>query len=256
MSDESPTHDLGGDTIIELHSSSLKDMLLAPDIAKQILEHQEPLEIQEQNLKIRLAHTGRRVGSASLLVQKMYRKVGYDVPEMHKSHDRITLIASQDNNVVGTVTLGLDVDNGLLADQNYKPEIDLLRKNNRKVCELTKFAVDQTKGSKRVLAALFHIAYIYGRVLHKQTDVVIEITPRHAFFYKRLLGFEQIGPERLNTRVNAAGVLLKLDIEYVDRQIEIWGGKTEEAKGERSLYPYFFSKKDEIGITQRLQQCD
>jgi hypothetical protein len=50
------------------------------------------------------------------------------------------------------------------------------------------------------------------------------------------------------------GVLLRLEIDYVDRQIAHWGGKTDAdaAKTERSLYPYFFSKDDEAGIVQRL----
>lgn len=253
MTSNSVSHDQDDNTIVELSPYTLKDMMLV-GVADEPLS--EPEEIQEQNLKIRLAHTGERMGSASLLVQKMYRKIGYDIPDMHKSQDRITLIASQNNAVVGTLTLGLDADNGLLADHNYKPEIDRLREQGHTVCELTKFAVDQARGSKRVLAALFHIAYIYGRVLQKQTDVVIEVTPKHALFYKRLLGFEQIGPERLNSRVNTMGVLLWLDIDYVDRQIQLWGGETERAKGERSLYPYFFSKQDELGITQRLLQCE
>jgi hypothetical protein len=240
-------------TIVELPPYKLTNMVLGGDIDQPMLE---PHEIKEHNLKIRLAHTGERMGSASLLVQKMYRKIGYDIPEMHLSQDRITLIASQNDAIVGTLTLGIDADSGLLAEQNYKFEIGHLREKGHKVCELTKFAVDQTRGSKRVLAALFHIAYIYGRVLQKQTDVVIEVKPKHASFYKRLLGFEQIGPERLNSRVNTIGVLLLLDINYVEHQIELWGGKTEEAKGERSLYPYFFSKQDEVGITQRLLQYE
>ena len=67
-----------------------------------------------------------------------------------------------------------------------------------------------------------------------------------------MLGFTQMGTERLNSRVNTMGVLLRLEIDYVDAQIERFGGKTEEVPGERSLYPYFFSKADEVGITQRL----
>ena len=182
----------------------------------------------------------------------MYSQKGYDVPGMKKMPTRITLMASQNDIVVGTITLGIDSGQGLLADENYKGEIDKLRADKRRVCELTKFAIDRARGSKRVLAALFHIAYIYGRVLQNQTDVVIEVTPKHAPFYKHLLGFNQMGEERLNSRVSTMGVLLRLEDEYVDQQIEHWGGKTEKAPGERSLYPYFFSKSDEAGIAQRL----
>ena len=236
-------------TIIAVSPYVLKDLVLAPESSPGELEQPS---VEQQNFKIRLAHSDERVNNASLLVQRMYSKKGYDVPGMKKMPDRITLMASQNDIVVGTITLGVDSGNGLLADENYKAEVDKLRAENRRVCELTKFAVDQTRGSKRVLAALFHIAYIYGRVLQKQTDVVIEVTPKHAPFYRRMLGFEQMGEERLNSRVNTMGVLLRLEIEYVDRQIERLGGKTEQALGERSLYPYFFSKADEAGIAQRL----
>lgn len=238
-------------TIIAVSPYTLKDMVLVSGAESR---QPQPESIEQQSFKIRLAHTEERVNNASLLIQRMYMRRGYDVPGMQKVPDRITLMASQNEAIVGTLTLGIDAGNGLMADENYKKEVDQLRAEGRRVCELTKFAVDRTQGSKRVLASLFHIAYIYGRILHKQTDVVIEVTPKHALFYKRMLGFEQFGEERLNSRVNTMGLLLRLKIDYVDRQIARWGGKADEAvaEGERSLYPYFFSKKDEVGIVRRL----
>jgi hypothetical protein len=242
--------DIGDKTIVTFSPYAFKDVVPAQDAEQEMVEPQ--IMVQQQNYKIRLAHSRRSFNSASMLVQRMYLQKGYDIPGMQKMPDRITLTASQNGIVAGTITLGIDAGNGLLADENYKQEVDRIRAEGRRVCELTKFAVDQTLGSKRVLAALFNVAYIYGRVLHKQTDVVIEVTPKHAKFYKRMLGFEQMGTERLNSRVNTVGVLLRLEIEYVDRQIERWGGKADQAEDERSLYPYFFSKEDEEGITQRL----
>jgi hypothetical protein len=242
-------------TIIAVSPYVLKDLVL---VSGDKNPQPRPESVEEQNFKIRLAASDERVNRANLLIQRMYMQRGYDVSGVQKVPDRITLMASQNDAVVGTLTLGIDAGNGLLADENYKEEVDQLRAEGRKVCELTKFAVDQTRGSKRVLASLFHIAYIYGRILHKQTDVVIEVTPKHALFYKRMLGFEQFGAERLNSRVNTMGVLLRLEIEYADQQIARWGNKadTDEAKRERSLYPYFFSKKDEVGIVQRLLRGD
>lgn len=245
------TPDEWDNTIIAVSPYTLKDLVMIPgDESRQ----PQPESIEEQNFKIRLAHSQERVNNASMLIQRMYMKRGYDAPGMLKVPDRITLMASQNEAVVGTLTLGIDSGKGLMADENYKNEVDQIRAEGSRICELTKFAVDQTRGSKRVLAGLFHIAYIYGRVLHNQTDVVIEVTPRHALFYKRMLGFEPFGEERLNTRVNTMGVLLRLKIDYVDQQIACWGGKTDAdiAKSERSLYPYFFSKEDEAGIVQRL----
>jgi len=221
-------------------------------LSHQDIDNMLDNNIDQQIFKIRLAHSNERVNSASLLVQRKYASRGLDSSHFQKDPGRITLMAFQDDKVTGTLTLGLDTPNGLLADELYKSEIDCLRTAGHKVCELTKLAVDQTNASKRVLAALFHIAYIYGRVMQGYTDVVIEVNPRHVPFYKRMLGFKELGPERLCGRVNAPAVLLRLEIDYVDRQIERWGGKTDEAQGERSLYPYFFSKEDEKGITQRL----
>lgn len=249
------TPDEWDSTIISVSPYSLKDLALVTGSEN---DAPQPEIVEQQNFKIRLAHSQECVNNASLLIQRMYMKRGYDVAGMQKVPDRITLMASQNEAVVGTLTLGIDSGNGLMADENYKKDVDQLRGEGRKICELTKFAVDQARGSKRILASLFHIAYIYGRVLHNQTDVVIEVTPNHALFYKRMLGFEQFGEERLNTRVNTMGVLLRLKIDYVDQQIARWGGKTDSdaAKSERSLYPYFFSKEDEAGIVQRLLRGD
>ena len=249
--DDRRTVSFNGDTtIITFSPYAFKDMETIQSVEQRIGEPQ--MVVQEKKYKIRLAHTKSSFNSASMLVQRMYLKKGYDIPGMQKMPDRITLSASQNGSMEGTITLGIDAGNGLLADENYKQEIDRLRAEGRKVCELTKFAVDKTRGSKRVLAALFNVAYIFGRLMQKQTDVVIEVNPRHVNFYKRMLGFEEFGPERMCVRVNAPSVLLRLELDYVDRQIECWGGKADEAKGERSLYPYFFSKEDQEGIAQRL----
>ena len=135
----------------------------------------------------------------------------------------------------------------------YRDEVDRVRYQGRSVCELTKLAVDQRQGSKRVLASLFHIAYIYGRILNQVTDVFIEVNPRHAPFYRRMLGFTQCGETRICPRVNAPAVLLRLQLDFVDQQISAFGGQVDLGPAERSLYPYFFSKHEESGIARRLR---
>lgn len=237
-------------TIVAISPYQLKDLVLAegPD------SRSTGGETEQQVFKIRLAHSNERVNSASMLVQRKYASRGYSSSGFQKEPERITLMAFQEDKVIGTLTLGLDSQqNGLLVEDLYKTEIAQLRAQGRKVCELTKLAVDQSRGSKLVLASLFHISYIYGRVMQQYTDVVIEVNPKHVAFYKRLLGFKEFGSERLCNRVNAPAVLLRLELAYVDQQIELFGGSSEGAVKERSLYPYFFSKIDEIGITNRLR---
>jgi hypothetical protein len=122
----------------------------------------------------------------------------------------LSLLCEAQGSVVGTVTLGLDSEEGLYADQLYREEIDALRKQGSKLCELVRFAVVGGVEYRAVLDALFGLAYHLARALHSWTDLVIEVNPRHAKFYRRLLGFTQLGDEKLCPRVGAPSVLLSL----------------------------------------------
>jgi hypothetical protein len=70
-------------------------------------------------------------------------------------------------------------------------------------------------------------------------------------YYQRMLGFTVMGPERLNRRVDAAAVLMRLDFAHARQQIERFAGRPE-LSAEHSLYPHFFSAKEESGIVARL----
>jgi hypothetical protein len=67
-----------------------------------------------------------------------------------------------------------------------------------------------------------------------------------------MMGFKQFSDERTCGRVKAPAILLRLSLGYMDEQIRKFGGMLESAGREKSLYPYFFSKAEEIGITNRL----
>ena len=205
-----------------------------------------------QEFKVRLANTDDRRHSASLLIQKMYSWRGYDANVLKHDPHKIILVAYQEDKVVGTLTLGMDSPEGMVVDQLYKPEADQLRAEGRKPCDITRLAVDQDIKSKSVLAALFHLSFIYGRNIHDATDFLIEVNPRHVVFYQRMLGFEPFGKEKICPRVNAPAVLLRLDLAHADEQITRYGGMGALATGVKTIYPYFFTREDELGITQRL----
>jgi hypothetical protein len=211
------------------------------------------LALEPDNFKIRLANSEGRRESADLLIREMYSWRGYDTAGvLNDEPNRITLMADLRGNAIGTLTIGIDSTAGLLVDQLYKDEIDRLRLAKALVCEFTKLAVDQGSNSRRVLAALFHLAFIYAHKIHGATDLVIEVNPRHVVFYKRMLGFAQLGEERMCPRVKAPAVLLRLACAEVARNIAKYGGTMQEVPGVRSLYPFAFSPADEAGITQRL----
>jgi hypothetical protein len=213
----------------------------------------DDLVIEQKNFRIRLADTENGRNSASMLINKMYAWRGYgSAHQVKASPSRITLTASDKEKVIGTVTLGIDSEEGLLADEIFKPEIDMRRNAGGKVCELTKLAFDPDIRSKFALASLFHIVFIYGRRMHNCTDVFIEVNPRHRRFYETMLGFKRQCEIRTNPRVNAPAVLLWVDIGYVEEQIRKYGGTSDNPDTTRSLYPYFFSPREEAGIHGRL----
>lgn len=213
------------------------------------------IAVDHKIFKIRLADVKGKRSPATMLINKMYSWRGYDASAALDSHpNRITLTASHDDQVIGTISLSFDSPIGLLVDELYKAEIDPLRKQGHKLCEFTKLAVDRHIRSKRVLAALYHISYIYARNIQEHTDLFVEVNPRHVKFYQRMLGFKQHGEEKINPRVNAPAVLLWLELDYAHRQIQKFGGAKVASTSEKSLYPYFFSQAVEDIITERLRQ--
>jgi hypothetical protein len=212
------------------------------------LDH--PLDVQI--FHIRMANSARRREAASLLIRKMYGWRGYAFePNRFQEANKLTLYAETGGMVVGTMSLCLDSEILLPADENFRDRLDVLRAQGRRLCEPSRLAID--KGvTKRVFASLIHISYIYARIIHRFTDYVIEVNPRHVMFYQRMLGFDDVGARRECTRVAAPAVLLRLPLEHMAEQIGTWGGRIEQHDEERSFYPYFFAPEDEPGIAGRL----
>ena len=215
--------------------------------------------MNDDSYGIRLTDTSDGRNSASMLINRMYAWRGYS-GDHQPSNDpnRITLTATDKGDVVGTHSIGIDSEVGLMADEVFGAELDAHRSNGARLCEFTKFAFDPSVRSKTALANVFHLAVIYARDMHGCTDIIIEVNPRHRRFYERMLGFRKEGDLKINTRVDAPAYLLRVNLKYVTEQISIFGG-TFAADGEteeRSFYPYFFSPREERGIINRLLRMD
>lgn len=215
------------------------------------------LDVDERTFQIRLANTETVRSHASSLIHRMYASRGYTVNNpLQENPHRVTMTISEEDKVIGTITLGIDSPSGLLADEIFKDEVDAYRARGRKVCELTKLAFDPTTRSKTALASLFHIIFIYLRQVQKCTDIFIEVNPRHRRFYERMLGFRKHGPKKMNPRVNAPAYLLCVETDYVQEQIQKMGGTSGHDNAEKSLYPYFFcpisEKQNKAAIDRQL----
>ena len=212
--------------------------------------------IERNGYTVRVAHTPTQRARADMLVDRMYSWRGYHTEAVtagSQDSNRITFEASSEPQLFGTLTLGLDAGERLLADTLYEDEIGPFRRAGRKVCELSKLAVDPRHSSKEMLASLIQLAHIHARIVHKATDAFIEVNPRHAVFYKRMLGFRQIGEVRTCPRVEAPAVLLHLEIAYMDEQIHKHSGSCDST--ERSLYPYFLRNRDVQDSTRLVAQA-
>jgi hypothetical protein len=240
---------LNDSTIVALNTPSFRELCLREQEADSI----ENRKLDEHNFKIRMANSAGRREAASLLIKKMYSWRGYATHGANANQiNRITLVADSGGKTVGTMTLCLDNEGKLPADENFSDKLNELRAQGRRLCEPSRLAIDEDV-PKRVFASMIHISYIYAYNIHGYTDYVIEVNPRHVRFYTKMLGFIQICEERTCSRVNAPGVLLRLELEYMSEQIRKFGGLFELRGQERSFYPYFFSKRDEEGITGRLK---
>ena len=199
------------------------------------------LEIDERTFQICLASTEHGRSHASSLIHRMYATRGYTVADtLTECPHRVTVTISEADNVIGTITLGIDSPAGILADEVFPEEVEDFRQRGRKVCELTKLAFDPATRSKIALASLFHIIFIYLHRVQKCTDIFIEVNPRHRRFYERMLGFKKVGAKKFNMRVNAPAYLLCVETTYVETQIQLHGGTAGSENTEKSLYPYFF----------------
>jgi len=247
-----PPAPASGDTIVAIpRSSRLEPLLHNPG------ELDEGRELRETRFKIRLANTEGRRSTASYLIERRYAWRGYQVsPLGGMPANLITLAAFDNDQPIATLTVGTDSDSGLAVEQLYPAEVAGLRIPGARLCEFTKLAVDNMIRSKSVLAAIFHIAYIHARNLRQATDLLIEVNPRHVRFYQSMLGFEVIGNERIDPRVQAPAVLLRLDLAYAESEIARWGGHRELAGDTRLLYPLFFSVAEAQGIEGRLRALE
>jgi hypothetical protein len=189
------------------------------------------------------------------LIERRYAWRGYSTSPLEACGDgKITLSAFVEGSTVATITAGLDTQAGLYVGRVYPEPVRELRDTGRKLCEFTKLAVDESVRSQAILGSIFHVACMYVIEVHRCSDVLIEVNPRHVRFYERMLGFTQAAEERLDPEVNAPAVLLRLDLSHCKREIDRLGGRHRHAgRKERSFYPYFFAPEKAAEILGRLR---
>lgn len=227
-----------------------KVMLVQDPAIEMLPDGEQPL----RQFKIKTAASIVRRNSASLLLKARYGWRGYQTSALPTDPEvnRITLTALTENVIIGTISVGFDGVEGMACDATFADVITRLRGEGRKLCEFTKLAVDPLAGTKRVLAALFHVAYIVSNRMRGFEMLVMEVNPRHVRYYERMLGASVLAGERINKSVDAPAVLLGIDFAFIRDQIGRFAGHPELVSSERSLYPLAFSLREEAAIISKL----
>jgi hypothetical protein len=224
------------------------------DVLHTLLMPKRDASNASRTIAIRLADCEGQRSDASMLINRKYSQRGYGAHhKVPTTPDGVTFTASSDEGIIGTLSLTVDSDAGLALDRTFKEDLDEIRKTpGVKICELTKFAVDSSESSLKLLALLFHITFIYGTTKFGGTDLLIEVNPRHVRFYQTMLRFRRVGGVKTNAAVDAPSVLLWLKASDIRRHIDEHAG--QNVKRSPSLYSHFFSPKEELGIFGRLMK--
>lgn len=203
---------------------------------------------------IETAHSDQHHSGANRLLQQRYSWRGYRAVSLPVTGtaEHLPLTASRDGTIIGTLTVGFDGQRGLNCDNSFADEVQALRTAGQRLCEFTKLAVEPDAGSCQVLAALFHVAFLAARDLHRVDTVLLEVNPRHVRYYQRMLGASVVGLERTNDRVDAPAVLLAITSAHIRSQIDqaVWPRPATQAV--RSLYTQAFNRTEEGAIVERL----
>jgi hypothetical protein len=173
----------------------------------------------------------------------------------YQSETTILIVQDSQKNIIASVTMIFDGKAKIPADKIYANEINLLRKHNEKIVEISRLVINpEYRNSKEILVLLFNYLYIYSYHVKNYTCLAIEVNPRHTKYYETLLHFTAIGTEKPCPSVQSApAILLKLSLKNSQNElIRIQNSITKE-ENDRSLYQYFVNTKQEPLVSQYIK---
>jgi len=245
------TMDHHEDTLIDIAPAFPSNERMSAYQADELLERR----VDNSPFKLRRVTTESRRRDAGSLVRRMYARRGYSLESTFGEDPlRMTIAADTGGRTVATMTLCFDGPSGLPADENFPDALEILRAQGRRICEPSKLAIDADV-PRPVFAAMMHVAFAYAHRIVGFTDWILEVNPRHAGFYRRMMGFGLAGGVRHCGRVNAPAVLLGLEMQTMGDWIALYGGRGRDSKlAARSFYPQFFSPAGEAAVIDKLMR--
>lgn len=194
---------------------------------------------------VKIAEERDEYEQAFKLIHEVYRDMGYlsEVKEhgmLFGIHsllpETVVFVAKSYLTVISTLSLILDTGPfGLPMDVIYKEEVDALRRQGRKISELSALATSKRQRWHNLFMCLNQIMYQYARYA-RVDDLCIAVNPKHVPFYRDILLFEELGPERHYPRVDAPAVALRMDMRKI---AETAKEAYDDQDFEGNLFAYF-----------------
>ena len=185
-------------------------------------------ELDNHPITFQIADTDDLRRQAYRLIYHVYLDCGYLRPNPSEMRitpydslpDTVTFVAVLRDTVIATVTLVPDGPLGLPMDEIYRPEVAVLRAQDRPVAEATGLA-DRRRNPVRGLPVFLRLSRLM--VHHARdlgvADLLITANPRHERFYRECLQFEPFGPPRSYPSVeNHPALAFRLNLLEVERQ--------------------------------------
>ena len=175
------------------------------------------------NISFKIANTKELLLQSYQLVYKRYVDVGFCQKNENQIYfgfhdlliDTRTFVAEIDGKVIATLSVIIDNSAGLPCEHLFKNEVNSFRDSNKKIAEISRFAVSQDfkKNSVVIFQYLFQLLYHSYVSSSNVTDCIIMVEPRHCKVYKKF-GFNEISDIKLDHDAdNAESKLMRLKLK-------------------------------------------
>lgn len=183
--------------------------------------------IDQGKITYKVADTQQERAAAFRLAHDVYVEQGLMRPNRfqmrvlphHLLPTTATFVALRGAQVVATLSLVGDGRLGLPLERVYGPEVDELRKPSTwlgEVSALASLPADCHTGMELVIGLMRLMAQFSQR--HGLDHLLVAVHPRHAKLYRRAMGFQPLGAERVYPAVcNRPAVALHLDLSRLER---------------------------------------
>ena len=157
----------------------------------------------EASIVCRTARTREDLIGAFQLLKRRYSETGLcrensaslRVLPYHLWHETQVFVTVQGGRVIGTLSLIRDSDRQQIPmESNYADIISNLRSRGSRLAEVSSLCVDPTPSVSRgdLFGQLTRLMIFHARFVGVEHLVAV-VHPRHAKFYRRAMGFEEIG---------------------------------------------------------------